>query len=154
MEATDDNNDILMSEEIGASEEIPSADSTSESAIRIQRLHAVEKTSGNAIAVLSDDLAVKELDTETYVQDKAAAFAAESRNYYALLKDIQQTLREHVGYLAKSGILTQSPNKTVPFHASVYAEQKELELWVAATHAIRLKVEEITSMANKSDVPT
>lgn len=43
MEATDDNNDILMSEEIGASEEIPSADSTSESAIRIQRLHAVEK---------------------------------------------------------------------------------------------------------------
>ncbi|KAG2175605.1 hypothetical protein INT43_001252, partial [Umbelopsis isabellina] len=160
MEATDGNNDILMSEEIDASTETLSANSTSESAIRIQRLHAVEKqivqliqTSGNAIAVLSDDLAIKGVDTETYVQDKATAFAAESRNYYALLKDIQQTLREHVGYLAKSGILTQSPNKTVPFHASVYAEQKELELWVAATHAIRLKIEEITSMANKPDVP-
>lgn len=44
------------------------------------------QTSGNAIAVLSDDLAIKGVDTETYVQDKAAAFAAESRNYYALLK--------------------------------------------------------------------
>lgn len=47
MEATDGNNDILMSEEIDASNEDfsadSSADSTSESAIRIQRLHGVEK---------------------------------------------------------------------------------------------------------------
>jgi hypothetical protein len=34
----------------------------------------------------------------------------------------------------------------------VYAEQKELELWVAATQAIRLKVEEIIAIANKSEV--
>jgi hypothetical protein len=57
-----------------------------------------------------------------------------------------------VSFLAKSGILTQSPNKTVPFHASVYAEQKELELWVAATEAIRTKVEDINAIANKSEV--
>lgn len=65
---------------------------------------------------------------------------------------MQRTLREHVSFLAKSGILTQSPNKTVPFHASVYAEQKELELWVAATQAIRLKVEEIIAIANKGEI--
>ena len=54
--------------------------------------------------------------------------------------------------MAKSGILTQSPNKTVPFHASVYGEQKELELWVSATQAIRAKVEEIIAIAKATDL--
>ncbi|KAH8550205.1 hypothetical protein BGW37DRAFT_76088 [Umbelopsis sp. PMI_123] len=136
-----------------------SSGGTSESALRIQQLHAVEKqivqliqTAGNAIGVLSDKLVTDEATGEQYVQERAAAFANESRSYYALLKEIQRTLREHVSFLAKSGILTQSPNKTVPFHASVYAEQKELELWVSATQVIRAKVEEIVAVANKSDL--
>ncbi|CAO3661143.1 unnamed protein product [Umbelopsis ramanniana] len=153
-----DNEVTTMSIDVEASRS-ESSEGTSESALRIQQLHAVEKqivqliqTAGNAIGVLSDKLVTDEATGEQYTQDRASAFANESRSYYALLKEIQRTLREHVSFLAKSGILTQSPNKTVPFHASVYGEQKELELWVSATQAIRAKVEEIIAIAKATDL--
>jgi hypothetical protein len=52
MEGNEGNNDVLMSEEVDVLEEYPSADITSESAIRIQRLHAVEKVSTTQCSII------------------------------------------------------------------------------------------------------
>lgn len=70
-------------------------------------------------------------------------FQIQSYPFLFRLQEIQRSLRSHTHHLASAGMLAASSAASIPFHASVYGEQKELELWTRAVGVLRRRVEGI-----------
>ncbi|RUS16935.1 hypothetical protein BC937DRAFT_90632 [Endogone sp. FLAS-F59071] len=121
----------------------------------LQRVIKLIETAGHAIRVLSgeeekgghmDDGATNpdHVASRRRTEDeRLAAFQKYAEGYFELLDEIQRSLRSHTHHLASAGMLAASSAASIPFHASIYGEQKELELWTRAVGLLHRRVEGI-----------
>ncbi|KAI8985915.1 hypothetical protein BDB01DRAFT_786851 [Pilobolus umbonatus] len=126
----------------------------SESTIRIQDLHQVEKkivmlieTAAEAFSILSEENITDNTNTEQFIRESTRNFRDLASRYFSLINDIQLTLRNHTHYLTKEANITSSVNKTIPFKISIAGEEKELEAWIAAIETIHDRIREIKRMS-------
>ncbi|KAI8341845.1 hypothetical protein BC941DRAFT_414670 [Chlamydoabsidia padenii] len=124
-----------------------------ESTERIRDLHEAEKklvllveTAGEALDVLTDDGPSDE-DAKLAIRERTGEFTDLTNRYFALVNDVQLTVRRHTHFLTQTASLP-STTKTIPFRRSVAGEQKELEIWTGSLTTLQQRIQEIKQIAH------
>ncbi|OZJ04787.1 hypothetical protein BZG36_01878 [Bifiguratus adelaidae] len=108
-----------------------------------QDLVRLLQVAGSAIAILSGNVKDGELSD---ADARRTEMEAKTHEYFQVLNRVQNTLRQQIHGLIQERVIPAAPSSSsMPFHASVYGEQKELDSWVGALQAVKQGIRRISS---------